>query len=240
MSESVAIHQPNYLPWLGYFHKMAEADHFIFLDDVQYSKNSYTNRVQIEKGEGNRWLTLPVTHRFGQSIAQVSPAKSTWARSHHDLLFNTYRQAPFFKEVMPLLKEQLFSLPEDSLARINQTLILFIAELLALECRIHVSSELKVEAESADQRLILLTKRLVPENGVYLSGKGGANYQSEEAFAQAGIRLHYLDFTHPVYPQGGEIFQPGRSILDALFHLGVEGVRSLLRDSEPGRRCHES
>ena len=78
----VAIHQPNYAPWLGYFAKMARADVFVFLDDVQYTKNSYINRVQIDAGGTARWLTVPVSFSFRDPINRVRAANENWPRAH--------------------------------------------------------------------------------------------------------------------------------------------------------------
>src|SRR3546814_3690829 len=77
----VAIHQPNYLPWLGYFHKIARADVFVFLDDVQFSKNGYTNRVRILGDGAARWLTIPAAVHLGDPIGAVRPARPDWCRS---------------------------------------------------------------------------------------------------------------------------------------------------------------
>src|ERR1043165_5716491 len=91
----VAIHQPNYFPWLGYFAKMARSDAFVFLDDVQYSKNSYINRVQIK---GKEWLTVPVSHHLGDPINRVQCADPRWRAKHLDKLRATYAKTAHFDE----------------------------------------------------------------------------------------------------------------------------------------------
>ena len=97
----VAIHQPNYLPWLGYFYKIARADVFVFLDDAQYSKNSYTNRVQVSEPGGAKWLTVPVSYNFGDLISDVRPAVPDWPSRHMDTIRNYYRSAPCYRAVWP-------------------------------------------------------------------------------------------------------------------------------------------
>ena len=227
----VAIHQPNYFPWLGYFYKIWSADVFIFLDDVQYTKNSYINRAQIQNGRENRWVTIPVSFRLGDSIHEVKPAKDNWPCSHVDLLFNIYRDAACFKMVMPIVEEIILSTPQGHLSEINRHIILKIAELLEIDRQYVLSSDIGVFAESAEDRLIKLTRSVAPD-AVYLSGKGGAKYQNEEKYEEAGLGFEYINFTHPVYDQGGEPFVPGRSILDAFFHLGVQGTKNLLIGAE--------
>ncbi len=113
----VAIHQPNYLPWLGYFAKMARADVFVFLDDVQFSKQSYINRVQILRDDGcSRWLTVPVHVSLGQAINEVRPAKAGWARAHLDTLRGAYKAAPAFKVVWPDIEAFFGRIPDADLA----------------------------------------------------------------------------------------------------------------------------
>jgi hypothetical protein len=222
----VAIHQPNYFPWLGYFFKIISADVFIFLDDVQYSKNSYINRVQIKKGSGNRWLTIPVSFHLGERINGIRPAKPHWVQGHIDLLSNNYRGTDYYGEVMPIAKEILESTPDGSIAEINGFIVKKVSALLGIDCRFILSSEIDIEDCTGDDRLVELSRAVAPD-ALYLSGSGGAKYQEENKFLEAGLGFEYLDFVHPVYDQGMETFIPGRSILDAFFNQGIEGTRKL-------------
>lgn len=220
----ISIHQPNYLPWLGYFHKIALADVFVFLDDVQFSKGSYTNRVKVA---GGRWLTLPVRVNLGDSIREVRPSKPNWVRSHLDFLRNTYRHTPFYKTIFQDIEGMYEAVDRESLCETNISLVRAICLCLGINPRFLRSSELNVDARS-DERLIEIVRR-VDHSGVYISGKGGAKYQDPEKFSSAGLDLQYADFSHPVYPQMSDKFEPGLSIVDAAFHLGWEGVRYFLR-----------
>lgn len=227
----VAIHQPNYAPWLGYFAKMARADMFVLLDDAQFSKNSYINRVQVDAGGKPRWLTVPVSYDFGDPINRVRCADAAWPRSHGDTLKALYHGAPAFAAVWPWLAERYAALPAAALAASNEALIAALAARLGLKPVLRRASELKVgEAAggiAGDDRLVALV-RACGQGAVYLSGRGGANYQDPAKFAAAGIRLEYTDFVHPIYAQGHADFVPGLSIFDALFHLGWEGTAALL------------
>jgi len=215
----VAIHQPNYAPWLGYFAKMAMADIFVFLDDAQYSKNNYINRVQVMGGAGPRWLTVPVSHRFGDPILAVRPARPGWARAHLDSLRGFYRDAPAFAAVWPEVEAAYRALPEGSLADSNIALVEALARLLGIRARFRRSSEIDTGGAPGDQRLAQLVQALAP-GGCYLSGRGGARYQDPETFRRAGVGLRYTGFVHPDYDQGGRMFVPGLSVLDAAFRLG--------------------
>lgn len=227
----VAIHQPNYLPWLGYFHKMMRADVFLLLDDVQYSKGSYINRVQVRSGAEAepRWLTVPVAVTLGQTIAETCPNQPGWARRHLDTLRNFYKGAAHFRDTWARLGELYADLPEADLATVNEALLRRLASALGMTCTFRRSSELAVGAVASDDRLVALVRAVDPA-GCYYSGKGGAKYQDPAKFAAAGLGFGYSDFRHPVYDQGGAPFLPGLSVIDALFHLGFAGTAALLRE----------
>ena len=223
----VAIHQPNYLPWLGYFWKIARADIFVFLDDTQFSKGGYTNRVQIAAFDTPRWMTLPVTHAFGDTIDRVGIAKPGLGRAHLDVLFQTYRDASARRTVWPFVEALLGEDAELNLARRNEALVEALARRLGGATRFVRSSELGI-GDSADERLANIVERLAP-GGIYLSGKGAKAYQSETTFAARGVTLRYSSFSPAPYPRGAAPFVPGLSILDALFHLGFDATAELLR-----------
>lgn len=223
----VAIHQPNYAPWLGYFVKIARADVFFFLDDVQYSKNSYINRVQVDAGGKARWLTLPVSYSFGDPINRVRLASEDWRKSHLDILGSLYRGAAAWRDVWPWLASVYEAHSDNDLAATNEALVTAIAEKLKLKCQFRRSSSVETGDMHGEDRLIALLRSC--GRGVsYLSGKGGANYQSEAKFQEAGISLVYSDFAPAPYPQGHPEFLPGLSIYDALFRLGFEKTAALV------------
>lgn len=227
LTTTVAIHQPNYAPWLGYFAKMASANVFVFLNDVQYSKNGYINRVQIDARGIAKWLTVPVSYDFGNSIDCVQVADSQWRRAHLDTLKTHYGDAPAFAEIFSWLCDIYGRLPQDNLADLNRGLIQALAGRLELACSFRLASKFKTADLSGDDRLIAIAKAIDPAV-IYLSGKGGASYQNHEKFARAGLRLTYSEFTHPVYDQGHESFIAGLSVLDALFRVGFERTSRLI------------
>jgi hypothetical protein len=200
----------------------------VLLDDVQYSKGSYTNRVQIARAGEPVWLTVPVMHRLGIPISTVTVARSDWARAHLDTLKQAYRKAAHFSEIWPRLEGWL-SQATGTLAEINSALIRAIAERLDLKPQILNSSDLSIAGDlEADERLARIVAHLAP-GGSYLSGSGGAKYQAEASFGAHGVRLTYSKFVPVPYDRSGEPFLPGLSIVDALFHLGWERTAELLR-----------
>lgn len=225
----VAIHQPNYLPWLGYFYKIAVADVFVFLDDVQFSKGSYINRVRILASGAARWLTIPVSSHLGDPINRVAAAKASWAQSHLDTLRGFYSAAPEFKSVWPSLGAIVGDSPKDNIAMSNRHIVECIAAELGLRCTFVASSDFEIEDCVSDDRLVRLTKG-ISAGGTYLSGRGGAKYQDEEKFAAAGLGFRYVEFDHPTYSQNASSFVSGLSVIDAIFHLGWSATSDLLHN----------
>ncbi len=223
----VAIHQPNYAPWLGYFHKIRRADVFVFLDDAQFSKNGYINRVRIDDRGAARWLTIPVRVSLGDPINRVVPAGADWARAHRDTLRQCYGRAPAFGAIWSELCAMYESLAKGDIAASNETLVEAIARRLGLGCRFVRASQFGLDAQKADDRLIALVKAVAP-GAAYLSGRGGAKYQDPAKFAAAGIPLVATDFVETAYDQGHAGFVAGLSVLDALFRLGWDATAELL------------
>lgn len=219
----VAMHQPNYAPWCGYFAKMRACDIFIFLDDVQMSKGSYIYRCRVRGRAGGHWLSIPTDYRFGSNIIDVRFAKMKWKQKHLGTLRALYGRSPCFKEVFAFI-EPLYLEPTDTLAEFNIRMIKTIAAYLEIPSRFEKSSSLQPEGQKAD-RLISLAHLVGADT--YVSGKGGQNYQDPIKFTAAGIRLDVHEYRHIPYTfvEGEDV--TGLSILDALFHLGRQ-VNSLL------------
>ncbi len=214
----VAIHQPNFLPWLGYFHKMTHSDVFVLLDSVAFSKNSYTTRSRIQTPQGAHWLTVPVKHSSGQLISETAINEETdWRKKHLKTLEANFAKATFFREVFDGLSASYAASVGEGLSAFNMRLIRFVAEYLGITTRLVVGSSLNVTGQATDL-LVAILKTL--GGTTYLSGTGGSKYQSEEEYTRAGLVLRYSDFVHPTYPQLWGPFCAGLSCVDALFNCG--------------------
>lgn len=224
----VAIHQPNYLPWIGYFHKIAQCDIFIFLDDVSYSKGSYTNRVKVLGAGVERWLSIPVSAKLGENINVIRPAKPNWQESHISVLANYYAKSECFKVAWPKLKDILSNPPNGNLDCINRCLVEAISAELDLACKFIPSSDYKTGNLTGDERLVSLLTQVAP-NGTYLSGKGANVYQDPKKYRAAGFGFQYLDFDHPQYRQLSEEFIPGLSIIDLILNVGWKQAGILIK-----------
>lgn len=218
----VAIHQPQYLPWLGYFDKMLKADVFCYLDTVQYKKNEWQNRNRIKTAGGWQWLTVPVTYRFPQKIGQVGIDNTLkWGRKHLQALRISYRRAPFFERYMPVFEEVL-NQRWESIAALNLHLIQCLREMLGIGDKPAVRSSRIEAADDPTQRLIDICLSLGGDT--YLAGQGASGYMDVEAFLRKGIRVLNQNFQHPVYPQLFSGFQDHLSIVDLIFNCGPESA----------------
>ncbi len=213
----VAIHQPNYLPYLGFFHKMFLADVLVLYDTAQYSKNDFHNRNRIKTPKGLTWLTIPVRRPTGREIRAVQSDESKpWAIDHWRAIRANYARARFFDSYAGEV-ETLYREPPLTLAAINRPLIEFLAGALRIERKIVWASEIDVSEEgSPSGKLAELTRRAGGDT--YLSGPSGPGYLDRDQFVGLEVRLQ--EFHHPTYPQLWGKFIPQASALDALMNLG--------------------
>jgi WbqC-like protein family len=224
----VAIHQPNFFPWLGYFNKLARADVFVLLDDVQFPKKGGTwiNRVRLLIDEEPAWVTVPVVRSY-DGVRQIREMRideqAPWRRKLLKTIQASYARAPHKDEVMPLLSE-LIANPTDELAEYNRASIIALTEALGLTTEFVLSSTLDASGRATD-RLIQLVQEVGGTS--YLSGGGAAGYQEDERFSEAGIELVQQRFEPPTYPQLAGAPVPGLSVIDALLNCGFEGTRRL-------------
>ena len=216
-----AIHQPQYLPWLGYLDKIDRADVFVFLDDVQFKKNEWQNRNRIRTRDGWQWLTVPVRHDFGQEIRSVQiDADPAWRRKHWQSLQTHYGRAGHFAlESAPF--RQMYEQEWSGLCELNLESVRLLCRAVGIETPMRLASELGVPG-AATEKLIGLCRAVGADS--YLSGVGGRDYLDEAAFGRAGVRLVYQAFEHPAYPQVWEGFVSHLSAVDLLFNCGGESL----------------
>jgi hypothetical protein len=221
---TVAIHQPNYLPWLGYFKKIRRSDVFVLLDDVEYSSSSWINRNKIKTPDGWSWLTVPVRGSSGP-ISAAEIANDGWRDSHRKSLQMNYGGATHFEEFADFF-EETYARSWESLCELNVHLIRELASRLDLDCTFVRSSTLGVDATKGE-RIVQLCAELDADR--YLSGEGARSYNDLRRFEAAGIDLEYQSFDSPRYEQRFDGFVSNLSVVDALLNVGSEGTRELLR-----------
>lgn len=222
--KSVAIMQPTYLPWLGYFGLMKSVDLFILLDSVQFARRSWQQRNQIKTPGGPIWLTVPVLSKGkrDQRITEVEIEHSRdFPQSHQRAVELNYKKAPYFNAYVP----QLLSLLDNDnryLADLTIGLIDWLRDALGITTPMRRSSEFEAVGTKADLLASLCDQVGATE---YISPLGSKDYLDQsDAFARRGMPLRYFSFTHPEYPQMFGGFLPFMSVVDLLFNCGPESM----------------
>jgi len=217
----ITIHQPNFLPWPGFFHKWMLADAFVLLDTVQYEKNDWLNRNRIKTAQGAQWVTAPVRYRYPQKINDVPLADQRWVRKACSSIEQSYAKAPYFATYWPPVREVLQQ-SHAMLSDLNVALIRVLGESLGCHAPLCLSSDLGVDSTDPTDRLIELCGFL--KGGGYLSGREGRTYLQRERFEQAGLTLYFQQVEAPVYPQLHGDFVSYLSVLDILFNTGADAA----------------
>lgn len=226
------IHQPQFIPWIGYMNKMAIADVFVFLDDVQYKKNEYQNRNRIRTQQGWVWLTVPVRFKFGDKINETLIADELpWRRKSLATLQGSYAKAPFFKQYFGAFSE-LIEKPYANLAELNMAVVRWMAVSFDLNTKIEVSSTMDGLPEDPTRRLSTICRKMGADR--YLSGKDGPVYMDMPAFSEEGVDVYLQMVHHPVYPQcmvtEEHPFEPYMSAIDLLFNVGGQEGGRIIRE----------
>lgn len=220
----VAVHQPQYLPWLGYFDKMDQADCFVILDQVQFKKNEWQNRNRIKTAAGWQWLTVPVLHRFPQRISEVKVNNAApWSRKHLGALVSNYSGTPFFDVHRPFF-EEIYARDWTLLLDLNLATLSYLAQVLGIRTKLHLASSLPERGEATD-RLVAICQALGADT--YLSGAGAREYLDVQRFEEAGIRVVFQAFQCPLYPQRFGAFEPNLSLVDLMFNCGEASLQVL-------------
>src|SRR5690349_2801766 len=230
----VSINQPAYLPWLGYFHRIAVSDLHIVLDHVQFEKNSFTNRNKIRTADGWCWLTVPVSTsgRFGAAINSLEIAAGrAWAGKHWASIQMNYAKAPFFSEHAGFF-EGLFHREWRMLNPLLRELTAYLLDAFGIRTPLLFSSEMNVLGTKSE--LVLNLCRAVGATR-YLSGPLGRNYLDEDSFAAAGIEVEYHAYKHSQYPQVYSGFEPFMAAIDLLFNWGPRSLDILKHEQGNAR-----
>lgn len=217
----LTAHQPAYLPWLGYLDKIARADLFVYLDTVQFEKNSFINRNRIKTPSGAQWLTVPVKlkgHLTDTLRNTEVESSQPWARRHLRSIHVNYARAPYFAACQPKL-ETLLMTPSSKLAELCWQQLRFWLEEFGIATPLVRASTLPVAGHKSD--LIL---RLCRHFGAdaFLAGALGRDYLAAGDFQAAGIELEFQSFDAPVYAQLWGEFVPHLSIVDYWMNCGAD------------------
>ena len=220
----VAIMQPTYLPWCGYFGLMHNVDIFVFLDSVQFSKRSWQQRNKIKSANGEQWLTIPVLSK-GQKEQKINQVKidptSRFYDKHIKTIMHNYKESPFFNEVLEVISNPIKN-NNLNLAMYNIEIINSIKDFLGIETKTLHSSEIPVVGKK-EELLSLICRELGATE--YISPPGSENYLCKSnAFDKENIPVKYFNFVHPRYQQLFGDFKENMSVVDLLMNHGDESL----------------
>lgn len=230
MKKTVVIHQPDFLSYLGFFHRLLHADLYVVLDNVQYvtgTSQSWMNRDKIKTQSGEKWLTISVNKAprdTNINDIKINDAVD-WQNQNLEFIKQNYRKSPFFDEIFPHLKK-LYMLRYEKLADFNMASIMMLLKLFDIIIEIEYASNF-ITTKTKSERLVEILTQVKATH--YLSGIGARDYHVDEPFHKAGIDVVWQEFKHPVYPQLYEEFIPFLSSIDLLFNCGIEKSRDILR-----------
>ena len=225
---NVAIMQPTFLPWLGYFAMIDHVDTFVFLDDVQYIKRSWQCRNRIKSMHGILTLTVPCKQEKAP-ICNIKIDNPFFYRKLVRSIEQSYSKAPFRVGVFSVL-EKIFAQNHTNLGSLNRALIDEISNFLGIETYCISSSKLGVQASSKSMRLLQICNTIGADT--YLSAPGSFDYlRQQNPFESSRTNLRFFSFMHPVYPQLHGKFEPYLSIIDAIANIGTVETLRLIRSS---------
>ncbi len=232
---TVVISQPMFFPWPGMLEQLSLADVFVHYDDVQFSKGSFTNRVQVKTARGIRWLTVPLPGlRLGQRIDEVSvDADGPWRAQHLALLGDAYAEAPYAEEMLRMVRD-LYERPWRNIAELAMASFEAVSDYFGLSRRAERarSSDLDIGGRS-DERVLSVVRHFGGQR--YVTGHGAKNYLDHERFEAAGVDVLYMDYRKEPYPQLHGPFTPFVSVLDLVANRGKEGRQVISSPAIPWR-----
>jgi len=219
----IAIHQPYYLPWLGYFEKIKKSDIFVFLDDAQYEKNNFYNRNLIKGPNGKIWLTVPVHYKFQISLKDIKVDNSkNWQKKHYNAIVSNYAKAPHFEIHKAFLENVYLNKKWDFLIDLNLVTLKYLLDFLKLKTPLKFSSDMNIQA-TGTQRLIDICKALKADT--YYSGSSGKKYMDLSLFKKDGIEVEYQNYECKEYKQRfGSDFMGNLSVIDLVMNQGRQAL----------------
>ena len=227
MMSSVAIHQPEYFPWINLFLKMFECNKFIFLDSVQYSRRSFQNRNMLAKDGNVFYITVPIKYAHRDTLIRDIKIDNSkrWIDDHLKNFHHCYKKTKFFKSVLDVIENEYYKYYQY-LNELNQGLIKTLVKKMEMKCDFFSSTELGAVGKKSELILNLCEKTNAQK---YITGSGSKSYLDEEKFEKKKIKINYLEPKHLVYFQENskKKFIKNLSILDYLFNLGFEEFKKI-------------
>jgi len=235
----IAIHQPDFFPWLGYFHKLNLVDKFVHFDHVEAPTGKHwTSRNKILLGGEEKWLTIPIKKKgkLDQKYYQIEiNYESNFKRKHLGTIQQAYRKSEFYDEIFPVVKE-IYDREHKLLLDFNRDFIDTVSARLGVQTDIFSSKELLFENPNLVQlsgNNLILELCVLLEATEYISGTGCLDFIDPLSFERKGVKFKFQNFTCHTYHQvtSQSKFVSHLSILDAIFNIGFDGVKKIISDS---------
>jgi hypothetical protein len=218
----ITAHQPLYLPWLGFFDKISDADILVILDSVQFSRTDFIHRNKILINGNAHWLTIPIENSSSRApIKDVRIEGSTWKMNHLESTRRNYIRAPHFDDLNQLLEGTLMQINSDFLIDYTMPLLSNIIDYLGIETKVILLSDLGIESNKSRLILDICNSMKADE---YIAGSQGLNYLELETFESNRVKVLMQEYKHPVYRQNSDIFIDNLSVIDL---ISQEGQNSL-------------
>lgn len=234
---NIVISQPMFFPWVGMFEQIKLADCYVHYPDVQFSKGSFVNRVQIKTANGIKWLTVPLKNvSMGQFIGEVEiNDERDWRTSHLGVLSQSYRNAPYKEEMLDLVR-CVYAENFSTIAELSIKTLEVVNDYYELtESTIFRDSrELKIDGFSS-QRVLDIVKAM--DGDVYITGHGAKKYLEHDLFEKIGVRVEYMEYEKKPYSQLHGDFTPYVSILDLIANVGLMGKDYIISGATHWRDC---
>ncbi|MCX5712628.1 MAG: WbqC family protein [Candidatus Omnitrophica bacterium] len=227
MAKTVVIHQPDFIPYPGFFHRLLHCDCFVLLDHVQFNRRGWHHRDKIKGLQGETWLSIPIRN-IGK-IKQIDKARidnsTNWQKRHLNMLNSYYGKAKYFDKIFPAISA-IYNQPVDLMTEFNYKFLKLLMELLDIRVDCFFSSDMQIQTKKNQMNVDIVRKI---GGSRYFSGLGAKDYIDAELFKKNGIELVWQKYNAPVYPQLHGEFLPNLSSVDLLFNCGVEDSRKILR-----------
>tara|TARA_B100000123_G_C25732844_1_gene430084 strand:+ start:1000 stop:1728 length:729 start_codon:yes stop_codon:yes gene_type:complete len=226
--KKIGVVQSNYIPWKGYFDLISYVDEFVIYDDCQFTKRDWRNRNKIKTPSGLEWLTIPVEvkGKYFQKIKDTKIANKNWGKIHWSKISHNYSKTKFFKIYKDVFKPLFLDNKHVFLNQINFSFIQIINKMLNIKTKIKWSMDYKLDAKSANQRILSICKQ--SDASTYVSGPLAKNYIDQNQFVKEGIKIEWFNYdNYQAYHQLFPPFEHKVSVLDLIFNEGPNAKKFL-------------
>lgn len=229
----ITVHQPNYIPWLGFFHRLSLSDLYVVYDNVQYIQGAVINRNKIRTSDGWQWLTVPVLVK-GKLYQKINETKinnsEKWQKRQWNTILQFYQKTEHFNKYADDIQNIIVKTQWDKLIDLNIAFMKYFLEILSIDTKIVFSSELPIILEEGNKMDNLINICNTVEATHLLTGFG-TDYFEKDKFIKNNIQHHELEYNHPSYTQRYNEFISHLSILDLIFNYGVDSRKILLSNN---------